>query len=44
MEVAVETQITSNPTLHVANLVREHQDASKENQSTSTEYRQKNKD
>ena len=41
MEVAVETQIISNLTLHVANLVQEHQDASKEKQSTSIEYRQK---
>ena len=44
MEVAVETQITSKPTLHVADLVRAHQATSKGKQSTSTEYRQNNKD
>ena len=44
MGVAVETQITSKPTLNVTVLVREHQATSKGKQHTSTEYRQKNKD
>ena len=44
MEVAVETQITSKHTLHVVELVQAHQATSKGKQSTSTEYRQNNKD
>ena len=44
MEVAVETQITSKPTPHVAVLVREHQATSNGKQSTSRECRQNNED
>ena len=44
MEVAVEMQITLKPTLNVAKLVREHQATIKGKKSTSTEYRQNNKD
>ena len=44
MEVAVEMQITSKPTLNVAMLVSEQQATSNGKKSSRTEYRQNNKD